>query len=144
MLVACEGIGPRGRHALRFGDGFMILSDFQLELLAATMKVGPNSHARIEQRFREERRTRWRNYLALAKLEPASPCAWNMLLRRRFVKSTRSFSLRRRHGAPAVPMLSRCIDDMLDFHVRRTWSDAESESRFINDLHLRAKDVKRS
>ncbi|CAM9133912.1 unnamed protein product [Scytosiphon promiscuus] len=77
-----KGIDPGDRHALKFADGIMILSDSQLELLASTMRIDARDHAQIKRSFREERRSRWRSYLPRAKLEPALPCAWNMIFRR--------------------------------------------------------------
>jgi len=81
---AFKGLDSEGLHALRFYDGILILSDSQLELLAMRLGIRASNHARIKSAFRKQHRNRWRSYLATADLDPAPPCAWNMLLRRRY------------------------------------------------------------
>ncbi|CAM9663168.1 unnamed protein product [Ectocarpus fasciculatus] len=77
-----KGVDAEDRHALQFLDGFLIVSDHQLEVMAASLGIGAGTHAGIKAGFRNQFKNRWRHYLGTAKVDPAPPCAWNILLRR--------------------------------------------------------------
>ncbi|CAM9863238.1 unnamed protein product [Scytosiphon promiscuus] len=77
-----KGTDPGSHHAVKFKDGLLILNDSQLERFAARMRVEGTGHEEIKRKFSEERGTKLKKYLPLAKLEPSPPCAWNMLFRR--------------------------------------------------------------
>ncbi|CAM9707616.1 unnamed protein product [Ectocarpus sp. 8 AP-2014] len=77
-----KGVDAEDRHALQFLDGFLIVSDHQLEVMSASFGAGSGTHAGIKAGFRKAFKNRWRHYLAMANLDLAPPCAWNMVLRR--------------------------------------------------------------
>lgn len=77
-----------GLHAFKFRDGVLLLSDSRLLLLASKLDMLEETVAETAAAFQRERASigdiEHFVPLAIKGFVPPDPCAWNLLLRRRY------------------------------------------------------------
>lgn len=81
-----SGSASDGLHALVYWRGTFLLSGTQLDGLGEILGIEGQDRAAVKLQLNKklEKNPNWRRCLSAAGLTPPPPCAWNMLLRRRY------------------------------------------------------------
>lgn len=82
-----QGAASSGLHLVEFlHDGYMVLSDAQLQRIGQMMRMSGLTNAQLKEDFKGES-VRWLTLQLFQEMEDSTPevepCAWNMFLRRR-------------------------------------------------------------
>lgn len=88
-----EGANPNGFHVMEFNDYSMVLSDPQLDLLSSLLKVKNANRDEVTETFKGLLPKRFAQFgsdllrgpMAEYEALKTHACAWNMLLKRRYV-----------------------------------------------------------
>lgn len=92
MIVVSEGLQGTSLHPMKFHDFAMVLSDSQLELLAFMLGIHESSTDALATRVQRELPPSFKWFMGKVMRGPlrknntvnVQPCAWNMLLSRRY------------------------------------------------------------
>ncbi|CAM9252258.1 unnamed protein product [Scytosiphon promiscuus] len=153
-----RGDGPPGRHAFKFADGFMILSDWQVDRLGSELGVAGDSTATHKAfAITQVAPRKLRNFINLVAvgapraatkdggaLTMPNACAWNMLLKRSqsMMVSMNAHRPWANHAAITSSFSSSSLPRYAAWHIRT--SEGETAKSFSPTRHTYIFDGQRS